>query len=164
MPQKNWRIGMGYDVHRLAIDYKLWLGGIEIPFEKGSVGHSDGDVLIHAICDALLGATNQRDIGFHFPDNDPSLKGIDSKILLSQTMNIIHKSGYEVGNIDSTICLQQPKINPFIPKMQATLSKVMGISNNDLSIKATTTEKMGFVGTGNGISAYAVVMLYKIEQ
>jgi 2-C-methyl-D-erythritol 2,4-cyclodiphosphate synthase len=161
MTQMNWRIGMGYDVHRLAVDYKLCIGGIEIPFEKGSVGHSDGDVLIHAICDALLGAANQRDIGFHFPDNDPSLKGIDSKILLSKTMDIIHQSGYEVGNIDSTICLQQPKINPFIPEMQATLSKVMGISSKDLSIKATTTEKMGFVGTGEGISAYAVVMLYK---
>ncbi len=153
---------MGYDVHQLASGYQLWVGGIEIPFEKGSVGHSDGDVLIHAICDALLGAANLRDIGHHFPDTDPSLKGIDSKILLEKTMTLIRSHGYEVGNIDSTICLQLPKINPFIPSMQTTLSTVMELEISQTSIKATTTEKMGFVGTGEGISAYATVLIYKV--
>ncbi|NLX72057.1 MAG: 2-C-methyl-D-erythritol 2,4-cyclodiphosphate synthase [Bacteroidales bacterium] len=150
---------MGYDVHRLAPGYKLWIGGLEIPFEKGSVGHSDGDVLIHAVCDALLGAANLRDIGFHFPDNDPSLKGIDSKIILQKCMQIIRSAGYEVGNIDSTVALQQPKINPYIEEMQACMSEVMGIDKSQLSIKATTTEKMGFVGSGEGISAYAVALI-----
>lgn len=160
MTKINWRVGMGYDVHQLASNFKLWVGGIEIPFEKGSVGHSDGDVLVHVICDALLGAANLRDIGFHFPDNDPNLKGIDSKVILKKVINLIRDAGYEVGNIDSTICLQQPKINPFIPKMQETLSQVMDIDMADISIKATTTEKMGFVGRGDGISAYAVVLIY----
>jgi 2-C-methyl-D-erythritol 2,4-cyclodiphosphate synthase len=159
--KRSWRVGMGYDVHQLASGYRLWVGGIDIPFEKGSVGHSDGDVLIHALCDALLGAANLRDIGHHFPDTDPSLKGIDSKILLKKTMTLLRSLGYEVGNIDSTICLQLPKINPFIPQMQATLSDVMEIEESQLSIKATTTEKMGFVGTGEGISAYATVLIYK---
>ncbi|TCO09663.1 2-C-methyl-D-erythritol 2,4-cyclodiphosphate synthase [Natronoflexus pectinivorans] len=157
----KWRVGMGFDVHQLASGFKLWLGGIHVPFDKGSVGHSDGDVLIHAICDALFGAANLRDIGYHFPDSDPMLKGVDSKILLRKTMEIIRKAGYEVGNVDSTICLQQPKINPFIPEMQEVLSSVMQISVEDISIKATTTEKMGFEGRGEGVSAYAVVMLYK---
>ena len=161
MNMMNWRVGMGYDVHQLASGYKLWIGGIEIPFEKGSVGHSDGDVLIHAICDALLGAANLRDIGFHFPDNDPSLKGVDSKILLGKTVKLIQEAGYQIGNIDSTICLQQPKINPYIPQMQLVLADVMGISVGQVSIKATTTEKMGFVGRGDGISAYAVTLIYK---
>lgn len=160
MTKINWRVGMGYDVHQLASNFKLWVGGIEIPFEKGSVGHSDGDVLVHVICDALLGAANLRDIGFHFPDNDPNLKGIDSKVILKKVINLIRDAGYEVGNIDSTICLQQPKINPFIPKMQETLSQVMDIDMADISIKATTTERMGFVGRGDGISAYAVVLIY----
>ncbi|GAO28181.1 2-C-methyl-D-erythritol 2,4-cyclodiphosphate synthase [Geofilum rubicundum] len=158
----NWRVGMGYDVHQLASGYRLWVGGIEIPFEKGSVGHSDGDVLIHAICDALLGAANLRDIGYHFPDTDPSLKGIDSKILLEKTMALLRSHAYEVGNIDSTICLQLPKINPFIPNMQTALSGVMKLDLSQISIKATTTEKMGFVGTGEGISAYATVLIYKV--
>jgi 2-C-methyl-D-erythritol 2,4-cyclodiphosphate synthase len=153
------RIGMGYDVHQLAEGYKLWIGGIEVPYEKGSVGHSDGDVLIHAICDALLGALNLRDIGFHFPDTDPDLKGIDSKILLKKTMKIIREKGYDLGNLDATICLQQPKINPFIPEMQQVLSYVMDVDISQVSIKATTTEKMGFVGEGKGISAYATVLL-----
>jgi 2-C-methyl-D-erythritol 2,4-cyclodiphosphate synthase len=161
MDFKKWRVGMGYDVHQLASGYKLWIGGIQIPFEKGSVGHSDGDVLIHAICDALLGAANLRDIGFHFPDNDPSLKGIDSKIILKKTIAIIRKAGYEPGNIDSTICLELPKINPFIPAMQSILSEVLQMDAEDISIKATTTEKMGFTGKGEGISAYAIVLLYK---
>ncbi len=153
---------MGYDVHQLASGYQLWLGGIQIPFEKGSVGHSDGDVLIHAICDALLGAANLRDIGYHFPDTDPALKGIDSKILLVKTMVLLRSHDYEVGNIDTTICLQQPKINPFIPEMQTTLSAVMQLQESQLSIKATTTERMGFVGTGEGIAAYATVLIFKL--
>jgi len=161
MDHINWRTGLGYDVHRLAEGYKLWIGGIDIPFGKGSVGHSDGDVLIHAICDALLGAANLRDIGYHFPDNDPALKGIDSKILLGKTMNLIRAAGFEVGNIDSTICLERPKINPFIPQMTETLAKVMQLDASQISIKATTTEKMGFVGTGEGISAFATTLIYK---
>lgn len=151
---------MGYDVHRLAEGYKLWIGGIEIPFEKGSVGHSDGDVLIHAICDALLGAANLRDIGHHFPDTDPLLKGIDSKIILKKTIDLVRQNGYEVGNIDSTVCLQKPKINPFIVQMAETLAKVMNLDKSQISVKATTTEKMGFTGTGEGISAYATVLIY----
>lgn len=162
MQNRNWRVGMGYDVHQLASGYQLWIGGIEIPFEKGSVGHSDGDVLIHAICDALLGAANLRDIGYHFPDTDPKLKGIDSKILLEKTMVLLRSHDYEVGNIDTTICLQQPKINPFIPEMQTTLSAVMQLQASQLSIKATTTERMGFVGTGEGIAAYATVLIFKL--
>jgi len=161
MQNMNMRVGMGYDVHQLASGYKLWVGGIEIPFEKGSLGHSDGDVLIHAICDALLGAANLRDIGYHFPDTDEKLKGIDSKILMEKVMLIIREHGYEVGNIDSTICLQLPKINPFIKNMQATLAKVMTLDTSQISIKATTTEKMGFVGVGDGIAAYATVLIYK---
>ncbi len=161
MQPLNWRTGLGYDVHRLAENYKLWIGGIEIPFERGSVGHSDGDVLIHAICDALLGAANLRDIGYHFPDTDPTLKGIDSKIILKKTIDLIRKNGYEVGNIDSTVCLERPKINPFIPNMAETLANVMNIDKSMVSIKATTTEKMGFTGKGEGISAYAIVLIYK---
>ncbi|MDK2842521.1 MAG: 2-C-methyl-D-erythritol 2,4-cyclodiphosphate synthase [Anaerophaga sp.] len=153
------RIGMGYDVHQLAENYELWIGGIKIPSEKGSVGHSDGDVLIHAICDALFGALNLRDIGFHFPDTDPELKGIDSKILLKKTIQIIREKGYELGNLDSTVCLQYPKLNPHIPKMQETLAEVMSVDVSRISIKATTTEKMGFVGEGKGISAYAMVLV-----
>ena len=162
MQNRNWRVGMGYDVHQLASGYQLWIGGIEVPFEKGSVGHSDGDVLIHAICDALLGAANLRDIGHHFPDTDPSLKGIDSKILLEKVMVLLRSHDYEVGNIDTTICLQQPKINPFIPDMQTTLSEVMKLQASQISIKATTTERMGFVGSGDGIAAYATVLIFKL--
>lgn len=158
------RIGMGYDVHQLAEGYKLWIGGIEVPFEKGSVGHSDGDVLIHAICDALLGSLSLRDIGYHFPDTDPDLKGIDSKILLRKTMEIIRKEGYELGNLDSTICLQKPKINPVIPEMQKILAEVMDVDVSQVSIKATTTEKLGFVGEGKGISAYATVLVEKATR
>ncbi len=157
----DFRIGLGYDVHKLEQGYDFWLGGIKIPFTKGSVGHSDGDVLIHAICDALLGAANQRDIGVHFPDNDPELKGIDSKIILRNTMTVIRNAGYEIGNIDSTVCLESPKINPFIPKMQKILSEEMLISENDISIKASTSEKMGFVGREEGLSAYVVALIYK---
>ncbi len=155
------RTGFGYDVHRLGEGEQLWLGGILVPHSKGSIGHSDGDTLIHAICDALLGAANLRDIGFHFPDNDPSLKGIDSKILLKKTAAIISEKGYTIGNIDSTICLQRPKLKELIPNMQQVLSDVMGIDIDDISIKATTTEKLGFVGTEDGVAAYASVLITK---
>jgi len=155
------RIGFGYDVHRLEEGYALWLGGIHVEHVKGSVGHSDGDVLIHAICDAMLGAANLRDIGVHFPDNDKSLKGIDSKIILKKTLDIINSKGFRIGNIDSTICLQQPKIKDLIPEMQRVLAEVLEIATDDLSIKATTTEKLGFVGQEQGIAAYAVVLLEK---
>jgi 2-C-methyl-D-erythritol 2,4-cyclodiphosphate synthase len=155
------RVGFGYDVHRLGEGYEFWLGGIRIDHTKGSIGHSDGDVLIHAICDALLGATNMRDIGYHFPDNDPSLKGIDSKLLLARTMELIRAAGFEIGNIDSTVCLQRPKIKDVIPSMQSVLANVMGIDVSDIAIKATTTEKLGFVGTEDGVAAYATVLVVK---
>jgi 2-C-methyl-D-erythritol 2,4-cyclodiphosphate synthase len=155
------RIGYGYDVHKLAENEELWLGGILIPHEKGAVGHSDADVLIHVICDALLGAANMRDIGYHFSDQDPKYKGIDSKILLENVMGLIRKAGFEVGNVDSTICMQRPKLMPHIDHMKSTLADVMKIPVNDLSIKATTTEKLGFVGREEGVSAHAVVLIYK---
>lgn len=155
------RVGFGYDVHQLSEKEEFWLGGIRIDHHKGSVGHSDGDVLIHAICDALLGAANLRDIGYHFPDTSAELKGIDSKILLKRTIDLIREKGYIVGNIDSTIALQKPKISPFIQKMQETLAKVMEIEIDDLAIKATTTEKLGFVGAEQGIAAYATVLIQK---
>tara|TARA_B100000809_G_scaffold145973_2_gene143555 strand:- start:5101 stop:5577 length:477 start_codon:yes stop_codon:yes gene_type:complete len=155
------RVGMGYDVHQLKVGEEFWLGGIEIEHTKGAVGHSDADVLIHTICDALLGAANMRDIGFHFSDTDAQYKGIDSKILLRDVVQLITDQGYSIGNIDSTICLQQPKINPYIPEMKKVLAHVMGIDVEDLSIKATTTERLGFVGTEDGISAHAVVLIQK---
>ncbi len=155
------RTGFGYDVHRLAEGEELILGGIKIEWHKGTVAHSDGDVLIHAICDALLGAANLRDIGFHFPDNSADFKGIDSKILLKRTVELLRNKNYEIGNIDSTIALQAPKIKEFIPKMIQTLAKVMQIQEEDISIKATTTEKLGFVGAGEGITAYSVVLITK---
>ncbi len=155
------RVGFGYDVHQLAEGEEFWLGGIQIEHFKGSVGHSDGDVLIHAICDALLGAANLRDIGYHFPDTSAALKNIDSKILLKKTVELIQEKGFSIGNIDSTIALQSPKIKPFIPEMQEILSTVMNIDVEDLAIKATTTEKLGFVGTENGVSAYATVLIQK---
>ena len=155
------RIGYGYDVHQLASGEELWLGGILIPHEKGAVGHSDADVLIHVICDALLGAANMRDIGFHFSDQDPRYKGIDSKILLENVMSLLRDAGYEVGNIDATVCLQRPKLMPHIAKMKQTLAQVMEIPEEDVSIKATTTEKLGFVGTEAGISAHAVALIYR---
>ena len=154
------RIGNGYDVHRLVEGYDFWLGGIKIAHSKGAVAHSDGDVLIHAICDALLGALAMRDIGIHFPDTEPMLKGVDSKILLKKVTTLIREKGYEIGNIDSVICLQQPKIKELIPEMQLVLAKEIGIAEHNISIKATTTEKLGFVGREEGISAYAVVLLY----
>lgn len=157
----SFRVGVGYDVHALAPGYDLWIGGLKVDNHVGSVGHSDGDVLIHAICDAMLGAVAQRDIGYHFPDTDPSLKGIDSKIILKKTAQIIANEGYSIGNIDSTVCLQRPKLKGLIPLMQQTLEKILELDKGSVSVKATTTEKLGFVGREEGISAYAVVMLYK---
>ncbi len=155
------RIGYGYDVHRLAEGEDLWLGGILIPHTKGAVGHSDADVLIHVICDALLGAADLRDIGFHFPDTDPKYKGIDSKKLLSEVMNKIRTQGYELGNVDVTVVAEKPKINPHITEMKACLSEVMGVEANQVSIKATTSERLGFVGLEDGISAHAVALILK---
>ena len=155
------RIGMGYDVHQLVPGRELWLGGIRINHELGLLGHSDADVLIHAICDAILGAANMRDIGYHFPDNDNSFKNIDSKILLRETVGLVRQKGYEIGNIDATICAQRPKLNPHIPAMQDILAETMSIDSDDISIKATTTEKLGFTGREEGISAYAVALLVK---
>ena len=155
------RVGMGYDVHALVPGRELWLGGIRIEHTLGLLGHSDADVLIHAICDALLGAANLRDIGYHFPDTAGEYAGIDSKILLRETMRLLHDAGYEVGNIDVTVCVQRPKLNPHIPAMKRTLAEVMGISEDDISIKATTTERLGFTGREEGISAYAVVLIEK---
>jgi len=157
----NIRIGIGYDVHKLSEGYEFWLGGIRLDHHKGSVGHSDGDVLIHAICDAMLGAAALRDIGYHFPDNDSTFKGIDSKILLKKSLEIIAKEGYSIINIDSTICLQNPKVKDFIPKMQKTLEETLALEPGTVSVKATTTEKLGFVGREEGIAAYAVVLLNK---
>ncbi|MDI3526739.1 MAG: 2-C-methyl-D-erythritol 2,4-cyclodiphosphate synthase [Tenuifilum sp.] len=158
----DFRVGFGYDVHQLKEGIPFWLGGIKIDHTKGSLGHSDGDALIHAICDALLGAANLGDIGLHFPDTDQSLKGIDSKILLKKTVELIGINGYQIGNIDSTICLQKPKVKDLIPKMRETLAEVMGIHQGQVSIKATTTEKLGFVGKEEGVAAYAVVLIKKI--
>ncbi|RKQ51390.1 2-C-methyl-D-erythritol 2,4-cyclodiphosphate synthase [Roseivirga pacifica] len=155
------RVGFGYDVHKLEAGEDFWLGGIKVPHTHGAVGHSDADVLIHVICDALLGAANLRDIGFHFSDKDPKYKGIDSKILLKDVVKLITERGFEIGNIDSTICLQQPKVNPHIPAMKTCLAEVMGIDEEDLSIKATTTEKLGFVGKEEGVAAYATVLIQK---
>ena len=155
------RIGLGYDVHQLQEGREFWLGGVLIPYSKGALGHSDADVLIHSICDALLGAANMRDIGYHFPDTDISFENIDSKILLSKTCGIIQSKGYKIGNIDSTISLQKPKIGSYIEMMQKVLSEVMRIDIDDISIKATTTEKLGFVGDESGIEARAVALIYK---
>ncbi|MCL2416700.1 MAG: 2-C-methyl-D-erythritol 2,4-cyclodiphosphate synthase [Bacteroidales bacterium] len=155
----NIRIGQGYDVHRLVEGRKFVLGGIEIPHTKGSLGHSDGDVLIHAICDALLGAANLRDIGFHFSDKEEKYKDIDSKVLLESVVAKLHEKGYNIGNIDSTIVLQTPKISNYIPQMKSILANILGIDEDCISIKATTTEKMGFEGREEGVSAQAVVLL-----
>ena len=155
------RVGMGYDVHQLMLGRDLWLGGIRIPHTLGLLGHSDADVLIHAICDALLGAANLRDIGYHFPDTAGEYHNIDSKILLRKVVELIADKGYRVGNIDATVCAQRPKINPHIPQMQSCLAEVMGVSADDVSIKATTTEKLGFTGREEGISAYAVALILR---
>ena len=158
----NFRIGFGFDVHQLKVGLDFWLGGIIVPHSKGGLGHSDADVLIHTICDALLGAANLGDIGKHFPDSAAEYKGIDSKILLKEVMVLIRNKGYEIGNIDSTICLQTPKIGPYIPQMQKVLAICMNIDVDQVSIKATTTEKLSFVGREEGVSAYATVLITKI--
>lgn len=153
------RVGFGFDVHRLVVGRELWLGGIKLEHELGLLGHSDADVLIHAICDALLGAANMRDIGYHFPDNAGEFKGIDSKILLARTVDLIATKGYRVGNIDATVCAERPKLKARIPEMQEVLAHVMNIDAEGVSIKATTTEKLGFTGREEGISAYATVLI-----
>ena len=153
------RIGLGYDVHKLVPDRKLWLGGIEVPHTKGLLGHSDADVLIHAICDALLGAAALGDIGKHFPDKDPQYKGIDSKILLRKCGELLVQQGYHIANIDSIVVAQQPKIGPFIPQMRETLAKTLNIKVGQISVKATTTEWLGFEGREEGISAHAVALI-----
>ena len=155
------RVGFGFDVHRLVPDRELWLGGIKLEHELGLLGHSDADVLIHAICDALLGAANMRDIGYHFPDTAGEFENIDSKILLKKTVALIATKGYTIGNIDATVCAERPKLKNHIPQMQQVLAEVMGIDADDVSIKATTTEKLGFTGREEGISAYAVVLISK---
>ena len=155
------RVGFGYDVHRLVTGRELWLGGIKLDYSLGLLGHSDADVLIHAICDALLGAANMRDIGYHFPDNAAETKDIDSMILLAKVIDLIATKGYIVGNIDATICAERPKLNPHIPAMKACLAQVMGTDEENISIKATTTEKLGFTGRQEGISAYATVLIEK---
>ncbi|MBQ9676006.1 MAG: 2-C-methyl-D-erythritol 2,4-cyclodiphosphate synthase [Bacteroidaceae bacterium] len=155
------RVGFGFDVHQLVEGRDLWLGGVKLQHTKGLLGHSDADVLIHAICDALLGAANMRDIGYHFPDNAPEYKNIDSKLLLKRVVELISTKGYRVGNIDATVCAEQPKLNPHIPVMQQVLAALMGVEVDDVSIKATTTEKLGFTGREEGISAYATVLIEK---
>lgn len=155
------RVGMGYDVHQLQEGEPFWLGGISIPHEKGAVGHSDADVLIHTLCDALLGAANLRDIGFHFPDTDSAYRGIDSKILLRQVVGLLRERGWGIQNIDATVCLQKPKINPYIPEMKLALAEAMGVDADILSIKATTTERLGFVGREEGVSAMAVALIVR---
>lgn len=157
-----YRIGFGVDFHQLAEGRKLMIGGILITHDKGAVGHSDADVLLHAICDALLGAACLGDIGVHFPDTDQQYKNIDSKILLQETMKLVQKENYRLVNIDSTLCLQEPKIKPYIPQMQKTIAVIAGTTEKNISIKATTTEQMGFVGRKEGIVAYATVLLETI--
>lgn len=155
------KVGFGFDVHQLKEGQDFWLGGIKIPHTKGAVGHSDADVLIHTICDALLGAANLRDIGFHFPPTDNKYKGIDSKILLKEVVELVLNKGYQIGNVDATIALERPKINPFIPEMKSVLAQLLQVDVDDVSIKATTTEKLGFEGREEGVSAYAVVLIQK---
>jgi 2-C-methyl-D-erythritol 2,4-cyclodiphosphate synthase len=155
------RVGLGYDVHRLEAGRSFWLGGIQIPHTHGAVGHSDADVIIHVICDALLGAANMRNIGYHFSDKDPQYKGIDSKILLGKVLNLINEKGFNIGNIDVTVVLQEPKLNPFIPEMKGVLAQILNIDEEDISIKATTSEHIGFVGRGEGVAAHCVVLIQK---
>ncbi len=155
------RVGFGFDVHQLKEGKELWLGGIKLAHSKGAVGHSDADVLIHAICDALLGAAGMRDIGFHFPDTSSEFKGIDSKILLDRVNQLLKKEGYSINNVDCTLVLEQPKINPHIEEMKKTLSSILGVEVNDIGIKATTNEKMGYVGREEGVCAYAVALIQK---
>jgi 2-C-methyl-D-erythritol 2,4-cyclodiphosphate synthase len=156
------RVGLGYDVHRLELGRPFWLGGIIVPHTHGAVGHSDADVLIHVICDALLGAANLRNIGYHFSDKDPQYKGVDSKVLLKKVTEMITEKGYSIGNIDVSVVLQEPKLNPHIPAMKNCLAKVMEIDEEDISIKATTSEHIGFVGRGEGVAAHCVVLIEKV--
>jgi 2-C-methyl-D-erythritol 2,4-cyclodiphosphate synthase len=158
------KVGFGFDVHKLQDGEPLWLGGVQVPSDKGAIGYSDADVLIHAICDALLGSVNLRDIGFQFPNTDPVYKGIASLRLLEKVCRMVHESGYSVNNIDSTVCLEEPKLSPHIGLMKKTLASSTGISEDDISIKATTTEKLGFTGREEGIAAYAVVLVKKISS
>ena len=153
------RVGMGFDVHRLVEGRELWLGGVNIPYERGLLGHSDADVAIHALCDALLGAAALRDIGYHFPDTDPQYKGIDSRLLLRHVIKLLDEKGYRLGNCDITICAERPKLNPHILAMQQQLAECMGCEPGQVSIKATTTEKLGYTGRGEGIAAYAVALI-----
>ena len=155
------RVGMGYDVHRLVPGRDLWMGGIKIDYELGLLGHSDADVLIHAICDAILGAANMRDIGYHWPDTSDDTLGMDSKVILKRTIELIATKGYHLVNIDATICAEKPKMNPHIPQMQQTMAEVIGTDSDNISIKATTTERLGFTGRMEGISAYAVALIEK---
>lgn len=157
----NIRIGFGFDVHQLAEGYPLWLGGVQLPTVKGAVGHSDADVLLHAICDAILGAAALRDIGFHFSNTDEKYRGIDSKLLLKEVMEKVGSVGYKIANIDSTICLEQPKVNPHIPDMCSVIAQLCHIEPDAVSIKATTNEKLGYIGREEGLAAYAAVLLYK---
>lgn len=157
----SFRIGSGVDFHQLVENRDLWIGGVKIPHVKGALGHSDADVLLHAICDAMLGAACLGDIGVHFPDTSEEFKNIDSKILLKKSFDLITACGYKIVNIDSTICLEQPKIKTFIPAMQQTIAKILLINTSDISIKATTTEKMGFIGREEGLKAYATILLEK---
>ncbi|MES1216138.1 MAG: 2-C-methyl-D-erythritol 2,4-cyclodiphosphate synthase [Bacteroidota bacterium] len=155
----SYRIGSGVDFHKLEAGRELWIGGINIPHHKGAVGHSDADVLLHAVCDALLGALALGDIGEHFPDTDAAYKNIDSKILLQKTIDLVHKQGYKVINLDTTVCLELPKIKPYVMQMQTVISKIINVSEKDISIKATTTEQLGFAGREEGLMAYATVLL-----
>jgi 2-C-methyl-D-erythritol 2,4-cyclodiphosphate synthase len=155
------RVGQGYDVHRLEAGRAFWLGGIQIPCEFGPVGHSDADIVCHVLCDALLGAANMRNIGYHFSDKDPRWKGIDSKLLLAEVMRMIREAGYEISNVDVTVVLQEPKLNPHIPAMKSCLAGVMNIPEDDISIKATTSEHIGFVGRGEGIAAHCVALIFR---
>lgn len=157
----NIRVGFGYDMHRLQEGRELWIGGVKIDYSKGLHGHSDADVLIHAICDALLGAANLRDIGYNFPDTAKEYKDIDSKILLKRTEELLQKKRFSIGNIDATVCAEKPKLNPYIQKIQKRLSDILKIEEENVSVKATTSEKMGFVGREEGITAYAVVLIEK---
>lgn len=155
------RIGFGFDVHRLSEGYDLWLGGIHIPHTKGAVGHSDADVLLHAICDAILGALALGDIGKHFPDTDAQYKGIDSKLLLTHVMTLVHEKGYKVGNIDATLCLEKPKIMPYADQMRECIAAICKVTIDDISVKATTNEKLGYIGSEEGVNAYAVALMLK---
>lgn len=160
----NIRVGYGFDVHRLKEGEQLWLGGVLIPFEKGTVAYSDGDVLIHAICDALLGAAKLRDIGYHFPDSSEEYRNIDSKNLLSKTIELLAQNGYQIINIDTTVCLQKPKLSSYIPEMEEKLAQIMDIDPGKVSVKATTTEKLGFEGREEGVSVHSVVLIEKVNN